>query len=254
MILLLKTQFQMRRFTYSIIFLFASGYLSYAQSFFTTLEIDSTGNKSFIVAEKLFQSKKYNDAIPYYEQARALKHVDSIIILLRIAKAYSHLDNPKKASIFLDNYLKSDFRLDMFNDQDFAKISHSSEFNRLKKKYLPRMTSKAGIFLFIAFLSFFLAFMLLLKETKSGTKGIIITFLILHAIFLVQGVLMLTNLRFQFPHIFLISASFSYLYGPLIYLYFKKTTQEGPFVKWELIHFIPFLIYLIYKSPVYLSS
>lgn len=50
------------------------------------------------------------------------------------------------------------------------------------------------------------------------------------------------------------STGFSFLYGPLLYLYFKRITLSYKFKKADLLHLLPTILFLIYLTPSYLMS
>jgi len=59
-------------------------------------------------------------------------------------------------------------------------------------------------------------------------------------------------LQFRYSHTLFMSIIFSFLYGPLIYFYFKKITLQHVF-KWvDLLHLIPTAIIIIAVLPIYL--
>ena len=59
----------------------------------------------------------------------------------------------------------------------------------------------------------------------------------------------------KFPHLSKVSWLLPVLFGPLIYLFTRKLTQERPSFKWvDTIHFIPFLLTFIYLLPYYLKT
>jgi AraC-like DNA-binding protein len=79
-------------------------------------------------------------------------------------------------------------------------------------------------------------------------------FVLLNALFILHLSLYLINSQYYFPNTLLFSTVFTFLYGPLIYFYFKITAINYK-LKWtDTLHLIPALVLLIYISPFYALS
>jgi len=48
------------------------------------------------------------------------------------------------------------------------------------------------------------------------------------------------------------STIFSFLYGPLLYFYFKRVALKYEFNKWDLLHLLPTLVIVVMMMPIYL--
>jgi AraC-like DNA-binding protein len=69
------------------------------------------------------------------------------------------------------------------------------------------------------------------------------------------SVLLTTNYVFAFPHLSRLHQPFVFLAAPLLFLYLRElTAREQRFAKRDFLHFIPFLLCLIYLLPYYLQS
>jgi AraC-like DNA-binding protein len=99
---------------------------------------------------------------------------------------------------------------------------------------------------------------LALLTTKSGRRAanLLLAALTLTISIAVSGaVLLTTNYVFAFPHLSRLHQPFVFLAAPLLYLYLRElTTREQRFASQDFLHFIPFLLCLIYLLPYYLQS
>ncbi|MFK7811415.1 MAG: helix-turn-helix domain-containing protein [Maribacter sp.] len=111
------------------------------------------------------------------------------------------------------------------------------------------------VYLYVALIGFYIAIILQFnKKVESIAKILITSFIFIHSIFIFHIFLNITKYQVQFPHTYRISAIFSLLYGPLLYLYFKRITQQYKFRKIDLLHFLPTFAFAIYLLPGYLMS
>jgi AraC-like DNA-binding protein len=106
--------------------------------------------------------------------------------------------------------------------------------------------------LIIIFQCLFFSFYLLAQKHKRRLSNLIlVAFLLSKAVTEIGGVLVhfqaLKNLAIvNFPHIFYIEYPFSYAYVPFLFLYiFSFTKKDFKFRKVYLLHFIPFLFFLV---------
>lgn len=64
-----------------------------------------------------------------------------------------------------------------------------------------------------------------------------------------------TGLYFQYPHLLGISNTMLFLFGPLFYLYVKILIDKNyKFKKTDLLHFLPFILFILYGIPFYIMS
>jgi len=106
--------------------------------------------------------------------------------------------------------------------------------------------------LIIIFQCLFFSFYLLTQKHKRRLSNLILAgFLLSKAVTEIGGVLVhfqaLKNLAiFNLPHIFYIEYPFGYVYVPFLFLYiFSFTKKDFKFRKVYLLHFIPFLFFLV---------
>lgn len=97
---------------------------------------------------------------------------------------------------------------------------------------------------------------LALLTTGNKTANRLLAALTLTISIIVSGAVLLTsNYVFVFPHLSRIHQPFVFLAGPLLFLYIRELTAREPrFEKKDLLHFIPFVVCLIYLLPYFLQS
>lgn len=119
----------------------------------------------------------------------------------------------------------------------------------------PKLNTLSFSYLYVALIGFYIAFMLLFnKKVDTMAKVLISSFVFIHSVFILHIFLNISKYQIQFPHAYRLSTAFSFLYGPLLYLYFKRITQQYKFKKIDLLHFLPTLIFAVYLIPGYIMS
>lgn len=140
-------------------------------------------------------------------------------------------------------------------DKDFMFISTAEEFKTVPENLTPEFTTLSFLYLYVALIGFYIAVMINLnKNTDVVARVLISSFIFIHSFFILHICLNITNYQYEFPHSYLMSTSFSFLYGPLLYFYFKRISEQYKFKKKDALHLIPTLLFLIYILPIYLMS
>lgn len=110
--------------------------------------------------------------------------------------------------------------------------------------------------LFLGSIFLVLATVYLLLFTKNATKSY--SDYLLSALLLVQAwgvliyLLMSSTYILNFPHLYKTGVPTNYLAAPLSYLYLKSVlNNEFKFKKWDMLHFIPFFIFILNHLPFY---
>src|SRR5436190_11048889 len=69
------------------------------------------------------------------------------------------------------------------------------------------------------------------------------------------AVLLTTNYVFAYPHLSRLHQPFVFLAAPLLFLYVRElTAREQKFERKDFLHFIPFVVCLVYLLPYYLQT
>ena len=118
--------------------------------------------------------------------------------------------------------------------------------NNILKEFLGFFyfcTGLLGIFVFV---------IINLKKSEAKFNNFIISlFVLFHSVFILHQTLYVINSQFYFPHALLVSTTFSFLYGPLLYFYCKRIMYNYKFKLIDAIHLLPSVILLIYIFPFY---
>ena len=180
---------------------------------------------------------------------------DSIKDYRKLAIEYAQDENSEKAALYIDKYIKASLNTHFINDEAFSSISNTEAFEKVSNKYELNFSFINLFYLFSSVIGIFIVIILNLKR-KSDNRSVILisSFVLIHSIFIFHIFLFLTRLQFRYPHTLFMSIIFSFLYGPLIYFYFKRIVLQHIF-KWvDLLHLIPTAIIILAVVPLYLLS
>ncbi|HOZ87547.1 MAG TPA: helix-turn-helix domain-containing protein [Bacteroidia bacterium] len=113
-----------------------------------------------------------------------------------------------------------------------------------------------GIFFLIAAAQgFFFAFsQLSLKAKLNRPRFFLALIIFFFSLSLVESGMWWSGWIDKFVHIIFISDPLPFLFGPLIYFYFKSSFLDFRFNKKQLLHLFPFFLYFIYCSQFYFNS
>ncbi|MBL4662162.1 MAG: helix-turn-helix transcriptional regulator [Flavobacteriaceae bacterium] len=200
--------------------------------------VQDESNPSFVFMKEQDQSRFEQDSIQMFE--------DMAIIAARN-------NDVVNASIYLEKYIKYSGDNGFLDTAYFKRFDDAPEFIELQRKYSLNFGWLNFFYLFSALIGFFIGFMLLLGKKKDRTAAILISiFVLVHSVFIFHLFLFNTNLQFRAPHTLLMSSIFSYLYGPLIYFYFKRITLTYQFRKIDWLHAIPTVVIIIISIPLFI--
>ncbi|NBC04966.1 MAG: helix-turn-helix domain-containing protein [Bacteroidetes bacterium] len=119
----------------------------------------------------------------------------------------------------------------------------------------PSLNSWTTIFLVVALHGFVLSAIFFFRKKGRKAPNILLGgFLFLFSVMLLEYVAFWTNYNIMFPHIVGVSLSFQFLYGPLIFLYVLSVLKPDKKWRWEYLHFLPFLLHLMWIAPSYLYT
>lgn len=157
------------------------------------------------------------------------------------------------ASIYAEYYVRYSSEVGFINSGFFTKFKDSKEFAPLYTKYSLNFSWLKFFYLFSSLVGFFIFFLLLFKKEQDKVARLLIgAFVLINSLFIFHIFLFLTNLKFRAPHILYMSSITIYLYGPLIYFYFKRVALNYKFKKSDLLHLLPTLLILVIFTPVFL--
>ncbi|NJB72518.1 AraC-like DNA-binding protein [Saonia flava] len=208
-----------------------------------------------INADKFYHEQKFSEALTLYEQIESNHDENEAHVLKKMALSHAALLDSIKSADYIEQYLMADFKTSFLEHEGFAPIKNTQSYRSVVKKYVPKVSIWSFLYFYVAMIGFFIVTVLNFnKKIDAGAKILIGGFVFIHSFFILHISLNITNYQYQFPHSYLMSTCFSFLYGPLLYFYFKRITQEYKFKTKDLLHLIPTLLFLIYIIPIYSMS
>ena len=172
--------------------------------------------------------------------------------LKELALHSASLGETEKSVDYIEKYLFQEFNTSIFANEVFLNIQDSEAFRDLKEKYEPSFSIWSFIYLYVALIGFYISVIINFNKKIDLPARILISgFLFIHSFFILHICLNITNFQYKFPHSYAMSTCFSFLYGPLLYFYFKRITQQYQFRSIDLLHLIPTAVFLIYMFPTY---
>ncbi len=221
----------------------------------TTPRLFLTQIDSLIKQKNISNDMTQLELLILYNDAIAQKHPDSIKIFKNLAILNADLDQPEDALLFTEKYIENSLDFSILNDRAYDVISNTEEYKYLNRRYLFKVTPLVFMYFYAALIGFF--FMIIINFTKGTNKNAKIfigSFVGIHSLFILEFVLYMSNIQYEFPHTYRMSSAFSLLYGPLLYFYFKSITQNYKFRTIDALHFLPTLALLIFLFPIYSLS
>jgi len=195
----------------------------------------------------------YSALIFTKEQDLAKFSADSLEFYKEQAVLAARNNDIEKAGLFLEEYVKYSGEHGFVATAYFEKFDGTAIFDELHKNYSLNFSWLNFFYLFSALIGFFIGFMLLvIKKRDRAATLLISTFVLIHSVFIFHLFLYLTKLQFRVPDTFFMSSIFSYLYGPLIYFYFKRVTLNYRFKRRDLLHLIPTVLIIFFTIPIFL--
>ncbi|WP_340063655.1 helix-turn-helix domain-containing protein [Ascidiimonas aurantiaca] len=225
--------------------------LAWSNPYFNTSDKDSL----MYAASYHFSVKNYEKAIYYYEKALGDNYSDSMTFYLRIAMSHAGLGNGEKTVLALQNYLNLKYDPHVMDHHAFDNIRETKAFKTFYKRYIPKINGWIVFYFYSGLIGIFIALIINLKKNKDYLANLLISiFILLHSLFIINVSLYLSNYTYYIPHTLYLTATFSFLYGPLLFFYFKRVTQQYHFKLIDLLHLLPSIVLSIYILPIYLLS
>lgn len=211
---------------------------------------------TFQEANKHYDAKNYIEAIDSYSLIVSTENIYLTSSLKKLAFCYASINNPIKSTEYASRYIRSNHETDFLKNDSFEVINNSTEFKELKKKYVPYVNALLLFYFYSGLVGIYIAIILNLKRKNTDKKATILIslFVLLHSLLIIHISLYVSNYTFSYPHTMYITTTFSFLYGPLLYFYFKRSVEDYKF-KWvNLLHILPSIALIIYMMPFYILS
>ncbi|WP_299684523.1 helix-turn-helix domain-containing protein [uncultured Dokdonia sp.] len=155
----------------------------------------------------------------------------------------------------LEKYILATGDFTVLKNGAYDYIYDNPDFIALKDKYEVKFGVTSFIYLYVGLIGFFIAFVLnLRRKTDRVANGLIGLFVLMHSFFLIHTTLYVSNFTYTLPHTQNMSTFLSFMYGPVLYFYFKRITENYKFKKTDLIHLLPTLGFIIVFIPIYSLS
>ncbi|MEM9078315.1 MAG: helix-turn-helix domain-containing protein [Bacteroidota bacterium] len=207
-------------------------------------------------ADYFYNIQRYTKAIPLYEKNLENPNIPKTRILKRLALSQAGLENASKSTENLNKYLQLEFNPNFLLNEGFDPIRETNEFKRIEQRVIPRVTTWSIIHLFVAIIGFYVVLLISLnKQIHSVSRVLIGSFIFIHSFFILHISINAANYFFEYPHTYLMSTWGTFLYGPLLYFYIKRTSQKYKFKLVDILHLLPTFILLTYLvTEVYTMS
>ncbi len=207
-------------------------------------------------ADYYYNIHRYKKAIKIYEKNLYNPNIEKTHVLKKIALSQAALENPSESIDNLNEYLQLEFNPNFLLNEGFDPIRESAEFNGIFEKVIPKVTTWSLLYLFVALIGFYVVFLISLNKQIHPTSRILIAlFIFIHSFFILHLSINRANYMFAYPHTYLMSTWASFLYGPLLFFYFKNISEKYTFKRSDILHLIPTIILLSYLTfNVYLFS
>lgn len=198
-------------------------------------------------ADYYYNIGEFDKAHSLYQNQLEHTGADSAIINKKLALCAAAMQNPAEASKHALTYLQLDFKPAFLLNEGFDPIRKTEQFKRVSERIIPNITPWILVYLFVSIVGFYVVFVIAInKQIHLGSRLLIASFIFIHSLFILNLSINNSNYIFEFPHAYLMSTWAIFLYGPLLYFYFKATTQKYRFKKWDLLHAIPTVAMLLY--------
>ena len=222
------------------------------------------------VADPLLSLHSVNFALPEQDSIRTIslenalnaykvelksKPADSLEIFKNIGLIAAELKRPKEALEYTQKYIENSADISILSKDSYEQISDTEEYEVLKDNYLVNVNVLYFMYFYIVLIGFFFAIIINFKKGSDRVSNLLLGgFVIVHSLFILEFTLYYSHITYLYPHVFLMAFSVSLLYGPLLYFYFKRITQQYKFKIWDLLHLLPTVLLLFELVPFYMLS
>ncbi|WP_422860535.1 helix-turn-helix domain-containing protein [Flagellimonas sp. S174] len=198
-------------------------------------------------ADYFYNIQRYKKAIHLYRKNLENPNVPKTRILKRLALSQAGMGNSSKSVENINKYLQLEFHPNFLLNEGFDPIRESNEFKRIEQRVIPRVTTWSVIYLFVAIIGFYVVLLITLnKQIHSVSRILIGSFIFIHSFFILHISINAAHYFFEYPHTYLMSTWGTFLYGPLLYFYIKRTSQKYVFKLQDMLHLVPTIILFVY--------
>jgi AraC-like DNA-binding protein len=195
-----------------------------------------------------------NDASKIISSYDSLEGIGRLEIndLKTLSVSHASLNEPIKATRYIEKYIKESHDFDFLENDYLKNIKATPEFKLVEEKYRTKFSFLFMVYFYVALVGIFMSIILNLRRGSDRIANILISsFILLSSLFVIHICLYISNVQYLYPHTLFFTITFNFLYGPLLYFYFKRITEKYTFKTRDLLHLIPFFIFLLYFSKYY---
>lgn len=218
------------------------------------LPISITFQDSLKWADYYYNINRYEKAIDIYQRnLDGQPEQGKTKVLKKLALSKAALNIPEESAYYLEEYLMIDFNTAFIQHEGFDTVRDSAQFTLISQRYLPKLGFWPLFYLYISIIGIYISIVILINRSIDLLAKILVSaFVFIHSIFILHISISLSNYHYEYPHTYLMSILFSYLYGPLLYFYFKRITLSYVFKTRDLLHLIPTILLALYVIPVHI--
>lgn len=212
------------------------------------------GQLHFEQAEMYFNQQNYSSAIEFYLKADQYMP-RNVTICQKLALSHAALGQANDAAEFVQKYFNKEYRPAFLQHEGFKAVISSPPFQSIVDRYTPKANIWSFIYLYVAMIGFYIAVIINFnRKIDRMARMLISAFITIHSFFIFHICFDLTNYSYTYPHSYYMSTWASLLYGPFLFLYFRRITKRKPFITADLLHFLPTLVLVLYLLPIYTLS
>ncbi|MFC4722448.1 helix-turn-helix domain-containing protein [Geojedonia litorea] len=194
-------------------------------------------------------------AFENYEVKLKANPKDSVEIFKNLGLISAELKRSESALKYTEKYIANSADVEILNKDSYNQIIETSEYQILKNKYLVKWNPLLFIYFYIVFIGVFFAVIINLKKSTDRVSNLLIGgFVLVHTLFILEWSLYCSNIRYLYPHTYIMSSSIALFYGPLLYFYFRRITGCHKFKLHDVLHLLAPAILLSILLPFYALS
>jgi len=198
----------------------------------------------------LYAAESNSYTVEPYTQIE-LKTLDPVA-LKQTALLHTANNDAERAVASLEQYIKVTGDTSILNDHLFENIQYSDAYLSFKERFEVRFTPLSIIYIYAGFLGFYIFLIMVLRRAEDKISTMLIgLFVLFHSLFILHLSLYVINAQLYVPSALFVSTTFSFLYGPLLFFYFKRVISNYKFVWKDIVHLVPSVVLLFYIIPYY---
>ena len=170
-----------------------------------------------------------------------------------MAKDAAEAEDVATAISFGQRYIEESLDLEFARSDAFSPIADEPQYEQFKESYVVHTKWGSMIYIYAGLIGLFIVVMFNLQPKQDRAATVLLSVLIfIHSFFIIHVGLHSMNYNLYYPHLYSSSTIFSFLYGPLLYFYFKRIKTGHKFRWKDSLHLIPTLILIALFIPVFI--